>query len=158
MPLGVKVVDHGAVHQHLDLLVAGAEVGPLSGAHADLVGAGHREIHRLAHRAGRLEEADLAPLRGVGAVGGEDAAVGRHAGRAAEAPHRARRIILIGRPARPQDRVFKPGVEDIGGGAGDVHRGAIKVVQQIGSIFIAVICCTKVWVPLGVHFDCLPED
>ena len=80
MPAGVKVPTDGAVHQHLDLLVAGAEVGPLGGAEADHVGAGRRN-HRLADRAGALEEGDLAALRGVGVARGEAAAVARQAGR-----------------------------------------------------------------------------
>src|SRR5208337_2527883 len=101
---------HRAVHQHLDLLVADAFVAPLGGADADQVGAGRREIHHLADRAGRLEEGDLATLWGVGVAGGEAAAVARQAGRAAEAPRRARRIILVGRRARPLARVLKTGV------------------------------------------------
>ena len=42
MPAGVKVPTDGAVDQHLDLLVAGAEVAPLGGAEADPVGAGRQ--------------------------------------------------------------------------------------------------------------------
>ena len=106
---GGEGVHHRAVHLHLDLLVAGAEVAPLGGADADLVGAGRREIHHLADRAGLLEEGDLAALWGVGVAAGEAAAVARQAGRAAEAPRRARRIILVGRPARPLLGFSKPG-------------------------------------------------
>ena len=63
---GGEGVHYRAIYLHGDLLVAGVEVGPLGGADADDVGAGRREIHRLADRGlVPLEEADLAALRGV---------------------------------------------------------------------------------------------
>ena len=139
-------VHHRAVHLHLDLLVAGAVVAPLGGADADLVGTGHREIHHLADRASLLEEGDLAALRGAGVAAGEAAAVARHAGPAAEAPRRARRIILVGRPARPQDRVFKPGVEEVGG-------GAVEGAHEVGAILIASHLLHISLGAIGEHLD-----
>ena len=115
MPVGVNGPHHRAVHQDLDLLVAGTVVAPLGGAEADLIGAGDGKSTAWLIVPVCWRKATWLPCGSIGVAVGEGAAVARHAGRAAEAPRRARRIILEADLPAPESWPSNPGSRMLAG-------------------------------------------